>query len=60
MRSAPLKPATLKDRIPFLAGRPDRDRPIEKDDILNLRIALGLHQDALDLYRDPHIFDFQP
>jgi len=60
MRGSPTKSLTsLEDRIPFLQGRPERDLSIDKDDILNLRIALGLHEDVLDLYDDPHIFDFQ-
>ena len=59
MRSAPSKPTSLKDRIPFLKGRPDRSENVDKDDLLNLQIALGLHQDILDLCRDPHLFDFR-
>jgi len=57
MRSAAVKSA-VKERIPFLQGRPDREAAIDKDDVLNLRIALGLHLDVLDLCRDPHIFNF--
>jgi len=48
-----------EEKIPFLQGRPERDFAIDKDDILNLRIALGLHEDVLDLFGDPHIFNFQ-
>jgi hypothetical protein len=59
MRSAPSKPTSLKDRIPFLKGRPERTEVVDKDDEMNLRIALGLHQDVLDLCRDPHLFEFR-
>ncbi len=48
-----------EEKIPFLQGRPEREASIDKDDILNLRIALGLYEDVLDLYNDPHLFDFQ-
>ncbi len=58
MRSASMKPSTVSERIPFLKGRPDREIPVDKDDVFNLRIALGLHQDVIDLCRDPHLFDF--
>ena len=59
MRSATVK-TSAPDRIPFLKGRPEREAVIGQDDVFNLRIALGLHQDALDLCRDPHLFDFHP
>jgi hypothetical protein len=42
--------------IPFLAGRPQRGTRIDNDDLFNLRIALGLHHDVLDLCADPHLF----
>jgi hypothetical protein len=42
--------------IPFLTGRPARDHHIDQDDLFNLRIALGLHHDVLDLCADPHLF----
>jgi hypothetical protein len=29
-------------RIPFLQGRPKRDRPIDRDDLLNLEILLNI------------------
>lgn len=58
MRTAPVKSPRLKDSIPFLQGRPDREYGIDKDDLLNLQIALGLHTDVSDLYGDPHLFDF--
>ncbi len=56
MPSAPMKHLDLKERIPFLKGRPHRELPIDKDDVLNLRIALGLHRDVSELWQDPHIF----
>ena len=59
MRNASLKLLQSQDRIPFLQGRPDRSADIDKDDLLNLRIALGLHSDVLDLCEDPHLFDFK-
>lgn len=43
--------------IPFLEGRPRRDERIGDEDLLNLRIALGLHRDVLELCADPHLFD---
>lgn len=43
-------------RIPFLGGRPERAHPIDGDDLANLRIALGLHHDALEVCADPHLF----
>lgn len=42
--------------IPFLSGRPRRGTAIDNDDVCNLRIALGLHHDVLDLCADPHLF----
>lgn len=42
--------------IPLLSGRPARAHDIDQDDILNLKITLGLHQDVDDVCRDPHLF----
>ena len=42
--------------IPFLGGRPRRVERIGDEDVANLRIALGLHHDVLDLCADPHLF----
>lgn len=42
--------------IPFLSGRPARDHRIDHDDLVNLKIALGLHQDVRDVCDDPHLF----
>jgi hypothetical protein len=42
--------------IPFLGGRPRRGSKIDTDDLANLRIALGLHHDVMDLCADPHLF----
>jgi hypothetical protein len=42
--------------IPFLGGRPERPHRIDQDDLFNLKIALGLHHDVLDLCADPHLF----
>ena len=59
MRGSQTKSLTpIEDKIPFLQGRPERELSIGKDDILNLRIALGLHEDASDIQDDPHLFDF--
>ena len=59
MRSTPVRHVTEgKDKIPFLQGRPERLNPIDRDDVLNLQIALGLHEDAVDLCKDPHLFSF--
>ena len=56
-----LFPRTLetdgKDANPVLRiGRPRRDTVIGTDDLFNLRIALGLHRDVLELCDDPHLF----
>ncbi len=59
MRNAIIKSASISDKIPFLQGRPDRLGSIGKDDLLNLRIALGLHLDVLDLCQDPHLFSMK-
>jgi hypothetical protein len=48
---------SLEWGIPFLTGRPSRPTPIDQDDVFNLRIALGLHHDVLDLCADPHLFE---
>ncbi len=42
--------------IPVLSGRPARDHRIDQDDIVNLKIALGLHRDVRDVYGDPRLF----
>ena len=55
MRHAPRHEA-LKDKIPFLKGRPDRDYSISKDDMLNLLIALEIHRDVSSFWQDKHIF----
>ena len=55
-----LPPPEFKDRpIPFLEGRPERDMPIGKDDLLNLRIALALLGDVEAFCRDRHLFELQ-
>ena len=57
MRSAPTRHLVeTKDKIPFLQGRPVREMPVGRDDFVNLQIALGLHEDVLDLCKDPHLF----
>jgi len=57
MRSAPARDLTeAKDKIPFLKGRPVRELPVGRDDFVNLQIALGLHEDVMDLCKDPHLF----
>jgi hypothetical protein len=33
--------ASVKRHIPFLAGRPRRETPIDRDDVVNLEIALN-------------------
>ncbi len=40
-RSIKLENVLKSDYIPFLGGRPIRDKVIGKDDILNLRIILN-------------------
>jgi hypothetical protein len=46
----------IKDKIPFLKGRPERDIPICKDDMINLLIALEIHRDVTTFWQDKHIF----
>jgi hypothetical protein len=55
----PLFPRTLAGATgtPFLGGRPRRAERIGDEDLANLRIALGLHHDVLDLCADPHLFE---
>lgn len=50
----------LGREIPFLSGRPVRNHRIDQDDIVNLKIALGLHRDVRDLCDDPHLFADSP
>jgi hypothetical protein len=33
--------ASIKRHIPFLEGRPRRETPIDRDDVINLEIALN-------------------
>ncbi len=40
-RSIKLEHVLKSDYIPFLAGRPDRENPIGKDDMVNLEIVLN-------------------
>ena len=47
---------TIKDKIPFLKGRPDRESNISKDDMINLQIALELSRDVSTFWQDKHIF----
>lgn len=58
----PLFPRTLAATtgIPFLGGRPRRSDRVGDEDLTNLRIALGLHHDVLDLCADPHLFESEP
>jgi hypothetical protein len=55
----PLFPRTLAGTsgISFLGGRPRRLEGISAEDLANLRIALGLHHDVLELCADPHLFE---
>jgi hypothetical protein len=46
----------IKDKIPFLKGRPERDFAITKDDLINLQIALEIHRDVSSFWMDKHIF----
>ena len=46
----------IKDKIPFLKGRPDREFSISKDDIMNLIIALEMNRDVATFCGDKHIF----
>ncbi len=48
---------TIKDKIPFLKGRPDRELPISKDDMINLQIALEIHSNVPTLWTDKYIFN---
>ncbi|HEX2612991.1 MAG TPA: hypothetical protein VHO02_05320 [Fibrobacteria bacterium] len=54
----PLFPRTLAGTgISFLGGRPRRNESLGDEDLANLRIALGLHHDVLELCADPHLFE---
>ena len=46
----------IKDKIPLLKGRPDREFPISKDDVINLQIALEISRDVSTFWADKHIF----
>ncbi len=46
----------IKDKIPFLKGRPEREFAISKDDMINLVIALEIHRDVATFCQDKHIF----
>jgi hypothetical protein len=46
----------IKDKIPFLKGRPDREFPVSKDDMINLLIALEVHRDVSTFCSDKHLF----
>ncbi len=50
------KAPNFSDKIPFMAGRPDRETSIAKDDLLNLVIALEIHRDITLFWEDKHIF----
>lgn len=41
-RSIRLEDVMRKSYIPFLGGRPDRDKIIDKEDLCDLKIALAL------------------
>ena len=47
-RSIRLEEVMKKDYIPFLGGRPDREKIISPDDILNLKIKINLEQSVED------------
>lgn len=53
-----LFPRTLAEArtAAIAAGRPGRNAVIGTDDVFNLRIALGLHRDVLEICADPHLF----
>jgi len=40
-RLVKLENVLSKDYLPFLSGRPNREKEISNDDLLNLRIALN-------------------
>ncbi len=51
------KTESLYSKIPFLGGRPKRELNIDKDDIINLMIALELTGDVALFLEDRHLFN---
>jgi hypothetical protein len=45
------KVITESSKIPWLGGRPERDTIIDKEDICNLKIALGQYPDVKDFVK---------
>lgn len=50
-RSIRLEDVMKKDYIPFLGGRPDRDKVIRLDDVLDVRINLNLADTVEDFIK---------
>ncbi len=46
----------IQEKIPFLEGRPKREYGLNKDDLIDLVIALETSEDLLDFINDRHIF----
>jgi hypothetical protein len=50
-RSIRLEEVMKKDYIPFLGGRPDREKVIGLDDVLNVRINLNVAMTVEDFIK---------
>lgn len=50
-RRVKLEKITQKDYIPFLEGRPERERVIGHDDLVNLTIALQTSKTIDELFK---------
>ena len=50
-RSIRLEEVMKKDYIPFLGGRPDREKVIGLDDVLNVRINLNVAMTGEDFIK---------
>jgi hypothetical protein len=50
-RSIRLEDVMKKDYIPFLGGRPDREKVIRIDDVLDLKINLNLAETVEDFIK---------
>ena len=51
-RSIRLEEVMKKDYIPFLGGRPEREKVISVDDVINVRIHLNSVQTVEDLIQN--------
>lgn len=50
-RSIPFEDVVRKEFIPFLGGRPDREKVIRLDDVLDVKINLNLAETVEDFIK---------